>query len=284
MALTYNAGNKTWSNVAEKTDYDTSRETGAQLYKTTLTGFLFRFPIVTYSTSPGESRDIYGAGRFSGVRLGTQTADPNPIQIDSNTNLSGSDYSNLSQDMRNEYQNKQSTWRINAQANADSSSLNEQNTKKNNFYNGVNNIIAGTNNNQYTYLQAKEAIARAASDAGVSGEELNKMVSPENGNFRTFYANEKVPTWDTALGAKPLYGAFDAKYYKEQRPDAANAWKNAVNQDDLDVIQRYDENSFYLQDYSTTGKAQGIRGNRAEITQASNAYLENYDHSALYCT
>ena len=273
MALTYNAGNKAWSNVAEKTDYDTSRETGARLYKTTLTSFLFLFPIVTYSTSPGESRDVYGGGRFSNVKIGTQTADPNPIQIDGNTNLSESAYSDLSQAMRDEYQNKQSTWRINALANADSSSLNAQNSKKNNFYNNVSNIITGTNNNQYTYLQAKDAIAKAASDAGVPAEELDKMVS-ETGNFRTFYANEKVPRWDTALGAKPLYGAFDAKYYKEQRPDAENAWRNAVNQDDLDVIQRYDENSFYLQDYSTTGKAQGIRGNRAEITQASNAYLE----------
>jgi hypothetical protein len=258
VALTYNAGNKTWSNVAEKTDYDTGRVTGATLYPI-YRPFFSRTGggrnLIGYTTDPNYT----GGNKFLAPYIDKQEA----FRIDQNS----------SQELKN-YADGSGDWVYNAQANADSSSLNEQNSKKNNFYNNVNNIIAGTNNNQYTYLQAKDAIARAASDAGVPGEEVDKMVSPQNGNFRTFYANEKVPTWDTALGAKPLYGTFDAKYYKEQRPDAANAWRNAVNQDDLDVIQRYDENSFYLQDYSTTGKAQGIRGNRAEITQASNAYLE----------
>jgi hypothetical protein len=265
VALTYNAGNKTWSNVAEKTDYDTGRVTGTTLYpikgivgQTRAT--LGTLEIVNYTTDPNWK----GVGDVPGkLYLGPKVYTKEGFRIDQNS----------SQELKN-YAEGSGDWAANAQANADSAALNEQNSKKNNFYNNVNNIIAGTNNNQYTYLQAKDAIARAASDAGVPAEELNKMVSPQNGNFRTFYANEKVPTWDTALGAKPLYGTFDAKYYKEQRPDAANAWRNAVNQDDLDVIQRYDENAFYLQDYSTTGKAQGIRGNRAEITQASNAYLE----------
>ena len=265
MALTYNAANRAWSNVAEKTDYDTGRVTGTTLYPIKRTSGSFRKPgppeTYAYTTDPNYKFPGQGGSK---LYLGPSVYPNEGFRIDQNS----------SQELKN-YADGSGNWAYNAQANADSAALNEQNSKKNNFYNGVNNIIAGTNNNQYTYLQAKDAIARAASDAGVSGEEVNKMINSQNGNFRTFYANEKVPTWNTALGATPLYGTFDAKYYKEQRPDAANAWRNAVNQDDLDVIQRYDENSFYLQDYSTTGKAQGLRGNRAEITQASNAYLEN---------
>jgi len=264
VALTYDAANKTWSNVAEKTDNDTSRETGTILYPIKRTSGSFRNPgplvIDSYTTDPNWR----GPGDVPGrLYLGPRVYKDEGFRIDQNS----------SQELKN-YAPGSGAWSYNAQLNADADALNKQNTKKNNFYNSVNNIIAGTNNNQYTYLQAKDAIAKAASDAGVPDEELNKMVSPQNGNFRTFYANEKVPTWDTALGAKPLYGTFDAKYYKEQRPNAATAWSDAVKKDDLDVIQRYDENSFYLQDYTTTGKSQGIRGNRAEITQASNVYLE----------
>ena len=269
MALTYNAANRAWSNVAEKTDYNTSRETGAQLYKTTLTSFLFPVPIVTYSTSPGESRDISGGGRFGNFVLGRQTADPNPIRIDGNTNLS--DYSNLSQNMRDEYQNKQSTWRFNAQANAEDAALNEQNTRKNNFYNSITNIIGGTNNNQYTYLQAKDAISRAASDTGVSSEVANQIIG-STGQFRNYYLIERITPWDpsvlpanlsstvkqrTDLGNSFNTYAGNRKgekgYYvneTKQGQAAKAAWDRAVAEDNLDIIGRYGSLEAYAkQDY-----------------------------------
>jgi hypothetical protein len=42
--------------------------------------------------------------------------------------------------------------------------------------------------------------------------------------------------------------------------------------DDIDITQRYGENGFYLQHYTTQGKASGIRGNKAEVTAAANQY------------
>ena len=266
MALTYDAAKKEWNNTPEKTDYDTGRPTGATLYPIkgivgqtrTKAGTL---EIVNYTTDPNWK----GVGDVPGkLYLGPKVYAKEGFRVDQNS----------PQEFKN-YFKESGEWAVNAQSNADDAALNEQNTKKNNFYNSVNTIISKTkpDNSPYDYLDAKAAIAKAAEDAGVPAEELNKMVS-ETGNFRTFYANEKVPRWDTALGANPPYGTFDAKYYKEQRPDAKAAWDAAVRDDDLDVIARYDENSFYLQDYTTTGKSLGIRGNPAEVTEQTNKYLE----------
>jgi hypothetical protein len=77
-----------------------------------------------------------------------------------------------------------------------------------------------------------------------------------------------------ALGAKPPYGEFNSSYYKTQSPAAAQQWASAVANDDIDITQRYGENGFYLQHYTTQGKAAGIRGNKAEVTAAANEYLE----------
>ena len=263
MALTYDAAKKEWNNVPEKTDYDTGRVTGTTLYPIKGTSGSLRNPgplgIVKYTTDPNWK----GVGDVPGkLYVGPRVYVNEGFRIDQNS----------PQELKN-YAEGSGEWAVNAQRNADDAALNEQNTKKNNFYNSVNSIIGATNNSQYDYLDAKAAIAKAAADAGVPAEELDKMVS-QTGNFRTFYANEKVPRWDTALGANPPYGSFDAKYYKEQRPDAKAAWDEAVRNDDLDVIARYDENSFYLQDYTTTGKSLGIRGNPAEVTEQTNRYLE----------
>ena len=92
--------------------------------------------------------------------------------------------------------------------------------------------------------------------------------------FKTFYRTEKLQQWDPALGTSPPYGQFDAAYYKQQNPAVAQEWSAAVANDDLDITERYGENGFYLQHYTTQGKSAGLRGNAAEVAQAANAYLE----------
>jgi hypothetical protein len=78
-----------------------------------------------------------------------------------------------------------------------------------------------------------------------------------------------------ALGAKPPYGTFDPTYYKTQNPAVSQQWASAVANDDIDITQRYGENGFYLQHYTTQGKPTGARGNKAEVTAAANQYLED---------
>jgi hypothetical protein len=79
------------------------------------------------------------------------------------------------------------------------------------------------------------------------------------------------------LGARPPYGTFDPSYYKTQNDPTvpAQQWASAVANDDIDITQRYGENGFYLQHYTTQGKAAGARGNEAEVTAAANQYVED---------
>jgi hypothetical protein len=93
--------------------------------------------------------------------------------------------------------------------------------------------------------------------------------------YKAFYQTEKLQSWNSDLGAKPPYGDFDADYYKTQNPVAAQQWSAAVADDDIDITERYGENGFYLQHYTTQGKPTGARGNKAEVTAAANQYLED---------
>lgn len=92
--------------------------------------------------------------------------------------------------------------------------------------------------------------------------------------FKTFYRTEKLQTWDTNLGAKPLYGDFDPKYYKQTYPEVAEQWKAAVANDDLDITERYGENGYYLQHYTNQGRPAGYRGNAPEVAEQSRVYVE----------
>jgi hypothetical protein len=100
--------------------------------------------------------------------------------------------------------------------------------------------------------------------------------------YKAFYQTEKLQSWNSALGAKPPYGDFDADYYKIHSPvdpitgtTPAQQWSTAVADDDIDITERYGENGFYLQHYTNRGKAAGARGNKAEVTAAANQYLED---------
>jgi hypothetical protein len=101
-------------------------------------------------------------------------------------------------------------------------------------------------------------------------------------HYKAFYRTEKLQSWNSALGAKPPYGDFDADYYKIHSPvdpitgtTPAQQWSTAVADDDIDITERYGENGFYLQHYTNRGKAAGARGNKAEVTAAANQYLED---------
>ena len=91
MGIYYDASKKKWEVSKEKTDNNEANETGVTLYKITTYNYLNKyFPkSITYSTSPGTSQDLRGAGKWSGVVLGRIEADPNPIGIDGNTDLNG---------------------------------------------------------------------------------------------------------------------------------------------------------------------------------------------------
>ena len=131
--------------------------------------------------------------------------------------------------------------------------------KKNADYDKVIKVANSTKGGDY--LQQRKLL-------GDIGDDIRKQ-------FDLFYtnvhANPAKVAWDVKLGAKPPYGTFDSTYYKKQNPNVAAKWTEAVNLGDLDVINRYNESSYYLQHYTTTGKAAGLRGNAPEATSAATA-------------
>lgn len=157
------------------------------------------------------------------------------------------------------------TNKYNSSLNAENQQLNEANTYKNEAYDKTVAIASTTNGGDYT--AQREAIRNIANvDSGLKSTLENY--------YKAFYSTEKLQQWDPNLGAKPPYGEFDSSYYKAQSPAAAQQWASAVANDDIDITQRYGEDGFYLQHYTTQGKPAGIRGNKAETTAAANQYTE----------
>ena len=110
--------------------------------------------------------------------------------------------------------------------------------------------------------------------AGFSKAEADSIKNTMLYDYKTFNTQNKLQTWDSNLGAKPPYGVFDAAYYKAQNPVAAQQWQSAVANDDIDITQRYGENGFYLNHYTTQGKPAGARGNKTEELAAAKQYVE----------
>jgi hypothetical protein len=152
-----------------------------------------------------------------------------------------------------------------AEENKKTTALNVANQAKNNAYDKTLAIANTTRGGDY--------VAQRESIRNLPGLDETTKSRLET-YYKAFYQTEKLQSWNSALGAKPPYGDFDAAYYKTQSPAAAREWDSAVDNDDIDITQRYGENGFYLHHYTTQGKPTGTRGNKAEVTAAANQYVE----------
>jgi hypothetical protein len=111
---------------------------------------------------------------------------------------------------------------------------------------------------------------------GYTQDKANEFKNALVDSFKDFYRSEKLQSWDPALGAKPLYGNFDPEYYKTQNPGVAAEWEKYKANDDIDVTERYGENGFYLQNYTTQRIANPqLRGNASEATKRAEQYQED---------
>ena len=91
----------------------------------------------------------------------------------------------------------------NRQLNEDARTLNEKNTKTNDGYRTTQTIASVTRGSDYV-PQRQNLRTHDSDDA--SKAEYERA-------FREFYLDQKLQRWNTDLGAKPLYGEFDADYY-----------------------------------------------------------------------
>jgi hypothetical protein len=303
VALVYNGKGQGWAYTPETTTHNTSLETGVTLYKITTYNYLNRyFPkSITYSTSPGTNQDLYGTGRFSNTNFGRIEADPNPIVIDGNTDLS------FNKDVQNAYGGSQSTWRYNKQLNNDYAVLNTQNTAKNAVYNKVLAVVNATDQGSYNYLDAKQTIATqkqllinsGLSDAGAQ-KVIDGMVGP-TGQFRSYYLGERITPYDSSVLPDALSSTVKTRndlgdkfnkyadnrfgYYlneTKQGQAASKLWDEAVAADNLDIIGRYiTKEAFAKDDYikqitDPTKSAADIKDIRGSESTALSSLVTEY--------
>ena len=159
-------------------------------------------------------------------------------------------------------------------SNAANDVLNKKNSAKNTAYDAV--INAATRVKQGQYVDERETIRNAIKGlSDLTEDEKKSLQSNLETHFKSFYKTEKLETWDTNLGAKPLDGDFEPDFYKKQNNgQAAQEWKKAVDNDDVDIVDRYGEQGFYLQHYTNIGKKAGVRGNAVKPIEAASNYKE----------
>ena len=131
-----------------------------------------------------------------------------------------------------------------------------------------------------TYKQILESVTRSQGSTNLNG----LIPSGELAKVTNFYVSKNVTTpWNAKTqGLNPPAGTFDAAYYANQNPNLLNQWSSAatgvtfggLTLPDVDITKRYDQDSFLHQHYSTTGKASGLRGNKAETVSAADTYEE----------
>jgi hypothetical protein len=272
MGILYDPTAKKWNVVKEKTDNSTTQPTGTTLYKVTTTfysgpikGQVTSSQTTTYTEDPESERKKNSTYK-------SVVVDNTPIYMGLDTNINDFKYD---QQLQNIYKEKQTDWKNNDSSNKNNEILNKQNTVKNSAYDTVLATANRTNGGDYaTQRDSLNSISNALKNAGVPEQDATAFTSSLKDRYKTFYRTEKLQPWDSKLGAKPAYGTFDATYYKNNNSRAAQDWTNAVNNDDIDITERYGETNFYLQDYTTRGKPAGVRGNAAEATRAANKYLE----------
>lgn len=245
MGLSYDPGSRKWNLIYEKVDYKTDNPTNLPETKQV------QRTLVDLRSDPDiEFRRQYGGSQQLPWSRSRQKYIITPQDLGTKT---VPDEDNIETNKRNKELND-----LNA-------TLNNSNAAKNVAYDKTLAAVNSTRGGDY--VQQRELIRQIGGvDSGVKNTLENY--------YKAYYSNEKLQPWDSALGAKPPYGEFDPTYYKAQNPVAAQQWQSAVANDDIDITQRYGENGFYLNHYTTQGKPAGARGNKEEELVAAKQYVE----------
>lgn len=249
MGITYDPPSKKWNIVYEKTDRPTNLPTNTPLLTSVNLG-------PPYGVIPLRSLEAI-QNDINNFPAGTRNLAPYYKNKAEYTAAAAVHTRNEAIQKENQY---------NTELNKDNLKINTENQAKNAAYDKTYQVATTAKGGDY--VTQREAIR---SLQGID----DKLKSTLENNFKASYLNEKLETWDgSKLGAKPAYGDFDAAYYVKQNPELKAKWESYKANDDVDVINRYGENGYYLQHYTQQGRSLGLRGNAAEVTAAANQYLE----------
>jgi len=145
----------------------------------------------------------------------------------------------------------------------------------------------------YTDQRDKIRLITKLEEAGISAEDSQKILGDVETAFKDFYRGEKLQKFDFGYGqeqgyantkGKPLYGEFDSNYYRQQTlPNQSlteqEKWNEAVANDDIDITERFGEDSgaetgYYLWRYGQQRGAGEVRGNAADQLEAAEQFVE----------
>jgi len=152
----------------------------------------------------------------------------------------------------------------NTKLNADNKALNAKNQKRNKAY--VEAVKTAKKTKTGEYVINRDLLRDLDVDDEVKG-----VLESE---FKTFYRDKKLHTWDSKLGAKPQYGNFDPNYYGSTYTNVRDKYKEYEKNDDIDVTEGYGKENYYYWHYTNQGKAAGNRANKAHELSAVINYEE----------
>ena len=158
--------------------------------------------------------------------------------------------------------------------NQQNTNLNDTNTKKNQAFDKVYSVAANTTGGDY--VDKRNIIRQLEKDGLINEETKNKLEA----DFKDFYKKEKLTPWDPKTAAKPPSPGgtkdLDVAFYATQVPGLTEQWAKAVIDDDLDIVERYNNNwkDYFAAHYTTQGRLNGIRGYKEEATDMADSYVE----------
>ena len=152
----------------------------------------------------------------------------------------------------------------NTKTNNENAILNANNKKKNSAY--ADAVATAKTTKPGEYVTKRDQLRGLDTD-----EDTKKAIEDQ---FKYFYRDQKLYTWDTKLGTKPDFGEFDASYYGATYSDVKDAYKRYEDNDDIDITEGYGKDNYYFWHYTNKGKEEKRRGNKAEILAQARDYLE----------
>jgi len=194
-------------------------------------------------------------------------------------------------DLANEFNPKKNEYA--RQINEVNREYNRVNNVKKQTYDDAIQIANQTKGADYTDQRDKIRLMKKLEEAGISSENSQKILGDVESAFKDFYRGEKLQKFDFGYGqeqgyantkGKPLYGDFNANYYKQQTlPNQSlteqEKWNEAVANDDIDIIERFGEGTgaeegYYLWRYGQQRGAGELRGNAADPLEAAEEFVE----------
>ena len=299
MPISYDPTSRKWSVTKERTDYQTKFEKLPEEYELLEENVTFEIDVPTnivetvyndkkfsqqvpdYTWNSCATKDSSGYCQGGYVNNGYKTVYTGGWETITKPGTKKEtmvDYATSERNKAINAQNKENI-KLNKEMNIgnektaqENAALNKLNTDKNLAYDTVLKVVASTKGGDY--VTQRDLIRKAT-----SFDETFKQTL-EN-NYKAFYRTEKIKDWYSSLttrqkrATEPPYGQLDVEYYKLNNPEVAEAWNQAVLNDDIDIVDRYGERNFYLNHYSRNRtKIPGLRANKAEELVNSEQYLE----------